>query len=349
MNNILSQTKAVIQAQPGHELLEKYGPLLVLGLDKAFQRDANVPIQGESFFRSSTETKGYKKYQAKTGVGLMKQSRDNDALPKTEGGLGFDYELSTVNYRLGISTERELLEKNLYGQLGKEQRELADSAKRTLEVILADVFNRGHGGIAYSTAVAGVGSGASQFICEDGKYFVDAERPNPVASAANWSNRMSDIAWTAGGNNDAVLADLIKRVKLKFKQYRNDRGDLSPMTLKRMIISPVLEDMATRVTSTKLVYSGDTTAIQRRFSDQAVNTISGTAFTVYDWLSDGLIYFEAQGENELELLWRVAPSTMVYTDGNPDMLHQRVRMALGTGCARPTTWIGCLTTGTSNL
>ena len=160
---------------------------------------------------------------------------------------------------------------------------------------------------------------------------------------------MEDLAWTAGGNNDTLLADLIKRVKLQFKQYRNDRGDLSPVTMKRMILSPVLEDMATRVTSTKLVYSGDTTAAQRRFSDQAVNTVSGTAFTVYDWLADGLIYFEAEGENELELLWRVKPSTMVYTDGNPDMLHQRVRMAMGTGCARPATWIGCLTTGTGNL
>jgi len=347
MPNVLSITKAVIQPFPGHELLEKYGPLLKVGLDKAFMRGANTPIQGQKFFSESTEMKGYKKYQAKTGVGLMRQSRDNEPVPKTEGGLGFDYELSTLNYRLGISTERELLEKNLYGQFGKEQRDLADSSKRTLELMFADVFNRAHGGITYATAA--IGNGLSQFICEDGCYLISKDRPNPIGTAGTWSNRMPDVAWTAGGNNDAVMANLIRDAKLMFKRYKNDRGDLSPMTLKRVIVSPALEDTIHRVTKTEKVYSGDAVSEAQKFSENAVNTISGTPYEVYDWLSDGLIFFEGQGENELELLWRVRPGTMVYTDGNPDMLHQRIRMALGMGCARPTTWIGCVTTGTDNI
>ena len=347
MSNVLAAVKTVIQARSGHELLENYGPLLRTGLDKAFQRVAKFPVQGEKFFTSSTESKGYKKFQGKTGLGLMVQSRDNDLMPKTSGGLGFAYEISSIGYRMATSVERELLEREQYGMIGKDQRELATSAKRTIELILADVFNRGLGGVAYGDPYAV--TGLAQFTCEDGAYLISTTRNQPVAAAGNWSNRLPDVAFTAGGNNDALMADLIRDAKLAAKQYVNDEGILSPMMVKRMIVSPVLEDTAMRVTGTKLIYSGDITSASDRFSDQAVNTITGTPYEVYDWLSDGLIYFELEGENELELLWRVKPSVMIYDEGNPDMINQRVRMSMGTGCPRPTTWIGCSTTGTDNL
>lgn len=348
MPNVLSAVKSLIQAQPGHELLENYGPLLRTGIDKAFQRYAKYPVQGEAFFMSSNEKKGYKKFQGKVGVGLLKQNRDNAPLPKLEGALGFDHEISTLGFRGSISVERELLERELYGQIGKEQRDLSDSAKRTVELIFADVFNRGMGGITYATAASG--NGLAQFTCEDGLYFISKDRPNPISIAGTWSNRLPDIAFT-GADDDGVVADLIRDAVLAGKQYKNDRGIKSPMILKRVICSSVLEDTMKRVTATKMVYSGSGLADgdEDKFSDNAVNTIAGTKYQVYDWLDDGLIYFEFYGENELECLWRVKPSVMTYTDGNPDMIHQRVRMSLGAGCPRPVTWMGCLATGTSNL
>jgi len=345
MANILAVAQSVIQATPGHELLEKYGALLRTGIDKAYKRQAKMPMQGQKYFMSSMESKGYKKFQGKVGTGLMTQSRDNDLLPKIEGGLGFDYEISTAGYRAAISVERELLEREQYGMIGKEQRDLANASQRTIELLCADVFNRGFGGVAYGDPYNA--AGLAPFTCEDGAYLISTARNNPAAGT--WSNRIADIAFTAGGNNDALMADLIRDVKLMARQYKNDDGVLSPMTLKRVIVSPVLEDLMMRVTGTKLVYSGDTTSAVDRFSDQAVNTVTGTQYEVYDWLSDGLIYFELQGDNELELLWRVKPGTMTYTDGNPDMINQRVRMSLGFGCPRPSTWIGCSATGTDNL
>ena len=345
MANILAVAQSVIQATPGHELLEKYGALLRTGIDKAYKRQAKMPMQGQKYFTSSMESKGYKKFQGKVGTGLMTQSRDNDLLPKIEGGLGFDYEISTAGYRAAISVERELLEREQYGMIGKEQRDLANASQRTIELLCADVFNRGFGGVAYGDPYNA--AGLAPFTCEDGAYLISTARNNPAAGT--WSNRIADIAFTAGGNNDALMADLIRDVKLMARQYKNDDGVLSPMTLKRVIVSPVLEDLMMRVTGTKLVYSGDTTSAVDRFSDQAVNTVTGTQYEVYDWLSDGLIYFELQGDNELELLWRVKPGTMTYTDGNPDMINQRVRMSLGFGCPRPSTWIGCSATGTDNL
>ena len=348
MPNVLSSAQSVIQPTPGHELLEKYGPLLRTGIDKAFKRMAKLPMQGTKYFASSTESKGYKKFQGKTGTGLLTQSRDNDLLPKIEGGLGFDYEISTVNYRASISVERELLETEQYGMIGKEQRDLADASNRTIELLCADVFNRGFGGVSYN-ADGQYGSGNAPFICEDGQYLIGTARNNANADAGTWANRLADIAFTAGGNNDALLADAIRDVKLHMRQYLNDDGVKSPMMLKRMIVSPVLEDTAMRVTDTKMVYSGSSSAEADKFSENAVNTIAGTKYEVYDWLNDGLIYFEAEGENELELLWRVKPGIMTYTDGNPDMLHQRIRTSLGFGCPRPTTWVGISATGTANL
>lgn len=347
MNNVLASAVSVIQATPGHELLEKYGALLRTGIDKAYKRAATMPVQGEKFFLNSTESKGYKKFQGKVGTGLLSQSRDNDVLPNIEGGIGFEYEISTAGYRAAIHVERELLEREQYGLIGNEQRDLADASKRTIELLCADVFNRGFGGVAYGDPYNA--AGLAPFTCEDGAYLISTARNNALGGVAVWSNRMPDVAFTAGGNNEAVLADLIRDVKLRARQYKNDSGILSPMTLKRMIVSPALEDLARRVTGTKLVYAGDTTVEAGKFSESAVNTIADAQFEVYDWLSEGLIYFELQGQNELELLWRVKPNIMTYTDGNPDMIHQRVRMALGFGCPRPSTWIGCSASGLSNL
>ena len=349
MPNVISETKAVVQMFPGHELLEKYSELFRVGLDKAFARTANTPIQGAQFFNSSTDTKGYKKYQSKVGIGLMRQRKDDEPLPKTEGANGFGYEFSSILYAAATSVAREVLEKDLYAQFGKDMKQLAESSTRTLELIYADVFNRGMGGILYGAEA--VGAGAAQFICEDGLYFASANRPNPFGPAGSWSNRLddADFGFTDGGNNDALFASLIRDFKLSFKQYRNDRGDKSPMTLKRLIISPVLEDMAMRVTDTKMVYSGTGVSggVESKFSENATNTIAGTQFTVYDWLSDGLVYAEANGENELETLWAQKPSTTVYSEGNPDMMNYRIRMEMGNGCARPSTWMGCSTTGAS--
>lgn len=363
MANVLAVAQSVIQATPGHELLEKYGALLRTGIDKAYKRVAKMPIQGQKFFMESTESKGYKKFQGKVGTGLMTQSRDNDLLPKIEGGLGFDYEISTAGYRAAIDVERELLEREQYGQIGKEQRDLAHASHRTIELLCADVFNRGFGGASATYSDPYNAAGLAPFTCEDGAYLISTQRNNPAAGT--WSNRLPDVEFTAGGNNDALLADLIRDAKLAGRQYKNDDGVLSPMMLKRMIVSPVLEDTAQRVTGTKMVYSGsgmvsgaassplggvtDYVSTESKFSDSAVNTITGTRYEVYDWLSDGLIYFEFEGENELELLWRVKPGILTYTEGNPDMIHQRIRMSLGFGCPRPSTWMGCLTTGTANL
>ena len=350
MPNVLSSAKSVIQAQPGHELLEKYGPLLRTGIDKAFERTASYPVQGEQYFASSTETKGYRKYQSKVGTGLIKENRDNSELPKIEGGLGFGHEISTIGYRGAMSVERELLEKELYNQVGQEQRDLIDAGKRTIELILADVFNRAFGGLASSADP--YSGGAAQFTCEDGAYFISKLRNNPLKIAGTWSNRGGDEAFGAGSDNDGLLAEVIREQRLAFRQYKNDRGVLSPYTMKRVIVSPVLEDTMRRITSTKLVYSGSgkaANAAETKFSDSATNVIAGTAFDVYDWLDDGKVFFEANGENELELLWRVMPTVTTYTDGNPDMIHQRIRMSCGTGCTRPCTWRGVLFTGTSNI
>jgi hypothetical protein len=348
MPNVLSSAKTVWQVSPGIELAEGFKELLVTGLDEAFSRKANTPMQGEQFFKSLTDKKGYRKYQATAGTGLMKQAKDTEDAAQITQAMGFGYEYGTVTYKTANAIERELMERELYGQIGDQQRKLAEASHKSIELICADVFNRGHGGLAYSATQAR-GTGLSQFICEDGCYLIDSNRPNPIGTAGTWSNRLPDVAWTAGGNNDAVFANLIRDAKLKLKRYKNDSGDLSPMTLKRLIISPALEDMAMRVTDTKQVYSGDATVLANRFSDQSVNTIAGTKYTVYDWLSDGMIYFEANGENELELLWRVKPSTEIYTRGNPDVFWQRIRMAMGIGCPRPATWMGCVTTGTENL
>lgn len=344
----LSESKTIWAIPAGIQVTETMKELMVVGLDEAFERLADLPKQGAQFFKSIFDKKGYRKYQAVVGTGLMKQTRDTEDASQITKQQGFGYEYSSVIYKVANAITREMLQKDLYNQVGDQQRQLADAGDRSLEMIYADVFNRGFGGLSYS-ATQSRGTGLSQFTCEDGCYLIDSNRPNPIGTAGTWGNRLPDIAFTAGGNNDAVFGQAVRDAKLNFKKYLTENGDMSPMMLKRVIISPELEDTAMRVFGTKAVYSGDTTSAANRFSDQAENTVSGTPYTVYDWLDAGNVFFEAKGNNELECLWAYKPETMIYSRGNPDVFWQRLRCELGTGCKRPATWQGLVATGTDNL
>jgi len=352
MPNTTAVKETLVQSSPGQQLLEKFGPLLRTGIDEAKRLTDSMPRQGSKFFAQSSESKGYKKSVTSVGAGVMRQGRDNAELHNIETYMGFENELTTVTYNASMSVEQELLEREQYGIIRNRQTELMNAAKLTEEILAADVFNRGFGGASATTADPYNAAGAAPFVCPDGAYLISTKRNRAMPGVADWANRMTDVAFTASGNNEAALAQIIKDIKLQARQYISANGILSPKMVKRFIISPVLEDLFKRVTGTTMVYAGgDSSGLTNKaFSDQAVNTIASTKYEVYDWLSDGLIYAELEGTNNLEMLWRVKPSTVTYTDGRPYMLNQAVRMSLGFGCAfDPDTWIGIQTTGTDNV
>jgi hypothetical protein len=97
--------------------------------------------------------------------------------------------------------------------------------------------------------------------------------------------------------------------------------------MQKIVVPPDLEDTIKEIVGTNLKV--DT-------SLNNTNIVSDVSYEVWDWLDSGIVAYCGDAENDLQFHVRVAPGVIVFQDGqNPDKIHSRLRMALGTGLLRP--------------
>jgi len=304
--NFDSSAKTTIAAGSGAELVDEFGVLTAAGIDEARKMDAATPIQGEKYFKTKNVDKNNYSYQGLNNIGLAQLNSDGDNLPIDKKSLGFDQVISNYTMRQSMMITRELLETDRYGVIGDHSRSLVHSARKTIERILADPFNRGFG----TTNLA--------VLAEDGLGFFSAGRPQPKNSAGTWSNLEA---------SGALTADAVATARVNFRKYLDGSGDLDPQVMKKVIVSPDQEDTIKEIVGTNLKV--DT-------SLNNTNIVSDVAYEVWDWLDSGIVAYCGDTENDLQFHVRVSPSVMVFQDGqNPDKMWSRLRMALGTGLLRP--------------
>lgn len=317
-NALTIGARSVSAAFPGTMTKDKFGAVLQKGLDEVFKRRWEMPMQGEEYFRTRTTDHQTMKFQSHYGLGLVAQNRDVDALPYDEKGLGFGYGITTNVFRGGIAVERELQELELYGSINDKQQELLRSATDTVELVMADVFNRA------------LGTSGAPFVCEDGMYLIDSARPNAYAPAGTWSNLEA---------NSAITPTSLYTASLNFATHRDERGKLSPLTMRKIIVRPLDE---------KTIWEILKSDLRPTDAMNASNFFKGRfEYTVYNHLTSAYILYlagDSKGsDNELQFLWRVRPQIETWNDG-PDIVRQRVRMAMGVGCGRPFIWRGGVVT-----
>ena len=311
--NFDSSAKTTIAAGSGAELVDEFGVLTAAGIDEARKMDANTPIQGEKYFKTKNVDKNNYSYQGLNNIGLAQLNSDGDNLPIDKKSVGFAQTISNYTMRQSMMITRELLETDRYGVIGDHSRSLVHSGRKTIERILADAFNRGFGTTSLS------------LLAEDGLAMFSAARPQPKSSAGTWSNLE-----TSG----ALTADIVANARLNFRKYLDGSGDLDPQVMQKIIVSSDQEDTIREIVGTNLKV--DT-------SLNNTNIVSDVSYEVWDWLDADTVAFCGDAENELEFHIRVAPSVMVFQDGqNPDKLWSRLRMALGTGCLRPGKYRGLI-------
>lgn len=319
--NFAETAKTTASAGSGIELVDEFGVFTAAGIDEAFKREADTPIQGQKYFKVKNVDKNNYSYQGMNGIGLVQLNSDGDNLQNDKKSVGFSQLISNYVMRLQIGITRELLETDRYGVVGDHSRSLTHSARKTIERILADALNRGFGtanGVDTATTNLSV-------LAEDGLALFSGSRPQPKSSAGEWSNLATAAALTA----DAVAAH-----RVQLRKYKDGNGDLDPQMLEKFIVSPELEDTAKEIVGTNLKV--DT-------SLNNTNIVSDVSFEVWDWLDSDITAFCGDGENELEFHIRKSPSVLTYQDGtNPDKIWSRLRMAMGTGLRRPGKWRGQL-------
>lgn len=296
-------------SMPGVLLKDNYADILNTQFDKIKIRKWGIPVQGMDVYNVVTTSKDYIKHSYVTELGLLSKNDDEDSIPVDHPIQGFDNTHTPVDYRGSIRITKRLRETDQYAVIAKMQGALLQSAKDTTEYIAADAFN------------TGFGSNAS-WLCADGMYLFDSDRPFEDPGLGTWSNLE-----TASALTQASLASM----RLNFRKTKNERGLFRPVVMKTLVVPPALEDKAFELIKSDLRAEDDMNAknvYQNRFE-----------IKVWDYLTDENAFFglgPKDEAHELYYIWRVKPETATYNASeNPDVLVHRVRMSCVTGCDRP--------------
>jgi len=296
-------------SMPGVLLTNNYADILNTQFDKIKIRKWGIPVQGMDVYNVVTTSKDYIKHSYVTELGLLSKNDDEDSIPVDHPIQGFDNTHTPVDYRGSIRITKRLRETDQYAVIAKMQGALLQSAKDTTEYIAADAFN------------TGFGSNAS-WLCADGMYLFDSDRPFEDPGLGTWSNLE-----TASALTQASLASM----RLNFRKTKNERGLFRPVVMKTLVVPPALEDKAFELIKSDLRAEDDMNAknvYQNRFE-----------IKVWDYLTDENAFFglgPKDEAHELYYIWRVKPETATYNASeNPDVLVHRVRMSCVTGCDRP--------------
>jgi hypothetical protein len=313
--NFAEVTKSAVQVGSGVQMLDAANAdFFTAALDEAKNLYAQTPVEGSKYYKVKNVDKNNYSSQSVHGIGLAQVNSDVADLPVDKQVIGFDQTISNYVLRNAMAIGREVLETDRFGVIGEHSRNLIHSGGKTIERVLADSFNRGFG--AANLAV----------LAEDGLAMFADDRPQPRSSAGVWSNLAS-----VGD----LTADTVAAARVSFNTYLDGNGDLDPQMLKKVIVSPELEDTMREI-------SGTTLKVDTSLNN--TNVVSGVAYDVYHWLEADTIIYCGDTDNGLEFHVRENPSVLTYNDGtNPDKIWSRMRMAIGTGLKRPGKFIGQLT------
>jgi hypothetical protein len=292
-------------------------------LDEAGKILAKTPVQGSKYFKVRNTSKNNISSKDQYGIGLAEVNSDGEALPIAKSITGFEQTITSYVIRQSMGITREAMDDDRFGVIADDTARLIQSGEKTVERILADMFNRGFGTL---TPVSGSYTTALSALAEDGLALFSGERPQPRATAGTWANLNA-----AGSLTATTVAD----ARTSFNTYLDGNGDLAPQMLNKVIISPELEDTMKEISGTSLKV--DT-------SLNTTNVVAGTPYEVWHWLNANTVIYEGDCENGVEFHVRQSPSTTTWQDGNnPDVIRTRLRMQMGTGIKRPGRFIGQLT------
>lgn len=291
--------------------------VLTKGTDEVFSRGfdlARFPFEGSMFYDPMDLMSATYTTQTSVGIGNVPRNDDGETIPADVQAEGFAHTLTSYEYRKRVHWTRKLIEDMLYDtQLTDRSMELMYSARRTVELIMADGVNR----------AIGDNSSGAPFLCEDGMYWIDSARPNPVAVAGTWSNLEA---------TGALSVSMIFDATLNLNQRNDARGNRAMYTLDTIFIRP--NEQKTM----------DELRMSPKDPTNAMNTVNwlynqAIGYRTYNLMTTQQIMYKASGKNEVKQLWRKRPDVLpVTTPEDPDVFGARVRFRFGLGALRPDVW-----------
>jgi hypothetical protein len=246
--------------------------------------------------------------------GTVPQNRDVDDLPVHNWGEGFNWSWFTLTYRDSIAFARRLKEIDTEGVISGKQERLSKKMFRTTELAMADVVNRG--------VDDGVMTNGAPILAADGMYWIDSARPNPNPAGKTWSNLEAPGAITEAS---------LFQAQLNARQQVDENGELYPTSIKKVIIRP--DDALT-------LFRLNKSDLRVGTAQNDVNWAKGRfEIEQYDYMTSAQILYQLGDaksmDNEVRWYVRAPVNFKVFDNGNPDLINQRVRFAVGIWLGSP--------------
>jgi phage major head subunit gpT-like protein len=203
---------------------DNWGELLLPGLRKIYDKHmGKLKDYVPALFNVEGSGKAQEFTTGTGSLGLMEEWNNSGRQVAYEDiHKGFKATYTHKKFSKGLLIERELLEDDLYAEIKKRARKLADSVYYTRQYYAASVFNN-----AFSASHNG----------PDNKPLCATNHPLGPASSGTWSN-------TGSGSDWALNADNVEKARNKMMEWTDDKGNLLAINPDTLIVPPALRKAA---------------------------------------------------------------------------------------------------------
>ena len=187
-----------------------------------FNRYEEIPSQYPSICKEVSTDKKQEAYTGITGLTAVPVKNENEDMETDDPIQGYDKTITNVSYGLGVEISRELMDYDQYGTMKKISEELAASAKRTVEQLVANIYNN-----AFTSGTVADG----QYLCYTGHTRLDGG--------------------TAQANRPATGVDLdiaaLETGRVAMRRFKGHRGQVLYVRPTDLLIPPDLEKTAEEI------------------------------------------------------------------------------------------------------
>jgi phage major head subunit gpT-like protein len=251
-----------------------------------FNKFDRFPPQYTEIFRVMDSRRSIEQTAEIAGLGLFNEIGENSPVRYDEAVPGFSKTYTHVQYGLGFRISRIMVDDDRFGIISKMASELGRSAKETIEIAAASVFNNG-----FSPAYAG----------PDGKPLFATDHPLVKTGGAQT-------------NTLAVAADLdiasLELALTDFRRMKDPSGKKIRVKPTKLIVPPELEFAASEIMNATM--RSDTANNTPNAFRNRVGMPSFRDLAVWDYLTDPDAWFISadKEDHELRFYWRERPTTV---------------------------------------
>ena len=272
-----------------------------------FNKYDRIPEQFSRFFRVMNSTRPMEQTTQLAGLGRFGVVPEAGNVTYDNGIQGFDKSFIHVQYGLGFKASRILADDDRHAIIKKMATDLAASAKDTVELIAADVYNQGWSG-SYTGP-----DGVSLF-----------SQSHPLVKAGGVQANAPAAGMDLDMNN-------LHLVLTAFRKMVNAAGRKQRVKPSRLIVPPELEFAAAEIVNATMrpdTANNTPNALRHRAGHGPFNS-----YEVYDYLtdSDNWIVAAEPEDTELRFYWREKPQPVHDIDFDSRTLKTAMWMRFSVG------------------